>query len=206
MAILRSFEFTFYFSEEKDEPYAWEAREYLRKKLIGQEVKFIPAKNGGNTSSDREMGKLFFPKDDDNSDIAKELVANGLAKLKGNRPKNPDEDLKELIELEDKAKQEKKGLWNTENKEKVSLYLDRFYCFDENINYCVHFQHIRNIKYIKDNYEKFLAEYGNKPLQAIIESVRHNKYMMMMDVLILPQFISTSFALSGLNVSIMKSG
>lgn len=54
---------------------------------------------------------------------------------------------------------------------------------------------------MKDNYDKFVAEYGNKPLQAIIESVRHNKYMMMMDVLILPHFIYTSFALSGLNVS-----
>lgn len=31
--------------ESKDEPYAWEAREFLRKKLIGQDVSFITEKS-----------------------------------------------------------------------------------------------------------------------------------------------------------------
>lgn len=82
-------------------------------------MKFIPAKQPPNSTSDREMGKVFFPKDDDNSDIARELVANGLAKVKGNRAKSQDEELKELFDLEDKAKKEKKGLWNEDNKDKV---------------------------------------------------------------------------------------
>lgn len=30
--------------ESKDEPYAWEAREFLRKKLIGQDVTFTTEK------------------------------------------------------------------------------------------------------------------------------------------------------------------
>ena len=46
--------------ETKDEPYAWEAREFLRKKLVGKEVVFtveykVPA-------SGREYGFLYLGK------------------------------------------------------------------------------------------------------------------------------------------------
>lgn len=46
--------------ETKDEPFAWEAREFLRKKLVGKEVVFtveykVP-------SSGREYGFLFLGK------------------------------------------------------------------------------------------------------------------------------------------------
>lgn len=163
--------------ETKDEPYAWEAREFLRKKLIGQEVKFIPIPKA-NEDIKHEIGKVYFPKDDENNDIARELVANGLARVdsKSNNPKTP-EDVKKLFELEEKAKQEKKGQWNKENSDK----------------------HIRNIKYVSD-YKKFVSEYGNKPMQAIVEQVRNdrNAYMIL-DVMILPHFYSIPFALSGLN-------
>lgn len=48
--------------ETKDEPYAWEAREFLRKKLVGKEVVFtveykVP-------SSGREYGFLYLGKGD----------------------------------------------------------------------------------------------------------------------------------------------
>lgn len=70
-------------------------------------------------SSDRELGKVFFPSKED--DIAEELVANGLAKVKkektsGKQAQEPD--IKKLIELEEKAKSEGKGIWS-KDKEKV---------------------------------------------------------------------------------------
>jgi len=51
--------------ETKDEPFAWEAREFLRKKLVGKEVVFtieykVPA-------SGREYGFLYLGKGNFNS-------------------------------------------------------------------------------------------------------------------------------------------
>ena len=68
--------------------------------------------------------------------------------------------------------------------------------------FCNFSQHIRNIKYVKD-FPKFVSENGNKPLQAIVEQVRNDRgNYMILDVIILPNFYSIPFALSGLNVSI----
>lgn len=44
--------------ETKDEPYAWEAREYLRKKLVGEEVLFTLEK----TNTTREYGTIYLGK------------------------------------------------------------------------------------------------------------------------------------------------
>lgn len=45
--------------ETKDEPFAWEAREFLRKKLIGEEVWFTAEKPPNAT---REYGTVFLGK------------------------------------------------------------------------------------------------------------------------------------------------
>lgn len=45
--------------ETKDEPYAWEAREFLRKKLIGQDVIFTSEKPPNAT---REYGVVWLGK------------------------------------------------------------------------------------------------------------------------------------------------
>lgn len=48
--------------ESKDEPYAWEAREFLRKKLIGQDVAFVTEKsiNTNRTYGTVWLGKGIF--------------------------------------------------------------------------------------------------------------------------------------------------
>lgn len=115
------------FSEEKDEPFAWEAREFLRKKLIGQEVYFYARPFPDPKMSDRVLGRVFFPTKE--KDIAEELVANGLAKVKkekATKKQAQDPYMKKLIELEEKAKAEGKGIWS-KNKEKVNIVL--YYCF-----------------------------------------------------------------------------
>lgn len=50
-----------YFRSEttKDEPWAWEAREFLRKKLIGEEVFFTSEKP---PNAVREYGTIYFGK------------------------------------------------------------------------------------------------------------------------------------------------
>lgn len=106
--------------EEKDEPFAWEAREFLRKKLIGREVFFFakpfPSSSG---SSDRELGKIFFPTKE--NDITEELVANGFAEIKVRLGKGAqDPEVKKLHELQEKAIADGKGKWS-KNKEKVSF-------------------------------------------------------------------------------------
>jgi len=45
--------------ETKDEPYAWEAREFLRKKLVGEEVWFTFEKSANTT---REYGCIYIGK------------------------------------------------------------------------------------------------------------------------------------------------
>lgn len=45
--------------ESKDEPYAWEAREFLRKKLIGQDVSFVTEKS---INTNRTYGTVWLGK------------------------------------------------------------------------------------------------------------------------------------------------
>lgn len=45
--------------ETKDEPYAWEAREFLRRKLIGQDVTFATEKS---VNSSRTYGTVWLGK------------------------------------------------------------------------------------------------------------------------------------------------
>lgn len=54
--------FLFSNDESKDESYAWEAREFLRKKLIGQDVAFVTEKsiNTNRTYGTVWLGKGIF--------------------------------------------------------------------------------------------------------------------------------------------------
>ena len=48
--------------ETKDEPFAWETREFLRKKLIGQEVTVTIDKNPSGSTGTRDYGFLQLGK------------------------------------------------------------------------------------------------------------------------------------------------
>ncbi|KAI5729280.1 hypothetical protein M8J76_000948 [Diaphorina citri] len=86
-------------AQPEDEPYAWEAREFLRKLIIGKIVWYTAEKPEGN----RYYGTLFYPNQDD--DITKLLISEGWVSL---RSKNPD-----LLDLENKAKEAGKGKYST---------------------------------------------------------------------------------------------
>lgn len=103
----------FYFDsdiESKDEPYAWEAREFLRK-LVGREVIFTAEKPPN--SATREYGSVWAGKDptkDEN--LTEALLAEGLAKVREGGRNIPQ--LKRLVEIEDVAKSQNKGIWGTD--------------------------------------------------------------------------------------------
>ena len=85
-----------------DEPFAWEAREYLRKMIVGKTVIGHVAHNPGT----REYGELLLGDDPATGvDVARKLVEEGLARIRDNCQ---DEMLKEAQEA---AKNNKKGVW-----------------------------------------------------------------------------------------------
>lgn len=95
-------------NESTDEPYAWEAREFLRKKLVGKEVIFTAEKPPN--SATREYGYVWTGKDptkDEN--VTEALLAEGLAKVREGGRNIPQ--LKHLVEIEDAAKSQSKGIW-----------------------------------------------------------------------------------------------
>lgn len=48
--------------ETKDEPWAWEAREFLRKKLVGEMLLWIPSENKSAAAGNREYGTMYLGK------------------------------------------------------------------------------------------------------------------------------------------------
>ncbi|KAK3284178.1 hypothetical protein CYMTET_8157, partial [Cymbomonas tetramitiformis] len=98
-----------------DEPYAWESREHLRKKLIGKDVVFrvdytVP-------SIAREFGTVYLKSADGQppENVSLLVVANGLCKVRessGQQAASPDYD--ELMRLQEDAQQKGLGLWSKE--------------------------------------------------------------------------------------------
>ena len=68
-------------SATPDEPYAWESREHLRKKIVGQFVTFV---RDFTASSGRDHGRLYLggtsPADAEN--VTKEMVSEGLLEVR----------------------------------------------------------------------------------------------------------------------------
>uniref|UniRef100_A0AAA9TQA7 Staphylococcal nuclease domain-containing protein n=1 Tax=Bos taurus TaxID=9913 RepID=A0AAA9TQA7_BOVIN len=94
-----------------DEPWAFPAREFLRKKLIGKEVCFTIE---NKTPQGREYGMIYLGKDTNGENIAESLVAEGLAtRREGMRANNPEQN--RLAECEEQAKASKKGMWSEGN-------------------------------------------------------------------------------------------
>ncbi|ORY88926.1 hypothetical protein BCR43DRAFT_519460, partial [Syncephalastrum racemosum] len=83
--------------DRDDEPFAFEAREFLRKLLVGKEVSFIPEYTVTTTNPPREYGVILFNNE------------NGKAR-------GPEEEheatLNELRDRQDEAQAESRGQWS----------------------------------------------------------------------------------------------
>ncbi|KAJ2954463.1 hypothetical protein O0L34_g2739 [Tuta absoluta] len=162
-------------TETKDEPFAWEAREYLRKKLVGKEVIFTAEKPPN--SATREYGQVWAGKDPTKSEnVTEGLLAEGFAKVREGGRNIPQ--LKRLVEIEDQAKSQGKGIWGQDLQD-----------------------HIRDIKGTIENTKAFVNKYNGQPIKAIIEYVRDGSTVRLC---LLPDFYQITLMLSGIRCPTVK--
>ncbi|CAK9298605.1 unnamed protein product [Gordionus sp. m RMFG-2023] len=154
-----------------DEPYAWESREYLRKKLIGQEVCFtidykVP-------TSGREYGYVYLGKDIYGENIVESLIKEGLAEVRKVGMRMNEENHK-LLELEDKAKDTGKGKWNAKDSK----------------------NHIRsNMVYNVPELRNFIETKKGEVMKGIVEHVRDGSTLR---ILLLPDLQTITLMISGI--------
>ncbi|KAK5876488.1 hypothetical protein CesoFtcFv8_025837 [Champsocephalus esox] len=159
-----------------DEPYAFQAREFLRKKLIGKEVCFTVEIK---TALGREYGIVYLGRDTTGENLADSLVNEGLATVRreGIRGNNPDQ--ARLCELEDQSRASKKGLWSEGGGT----------------------QSVRDLKYTIENPRNFVDSLHQKPINAIIEHVRDGSVVR---ALLLPDYYLVTVMLSGVKCPTFK--
>ncbi|KAF1816511.1 hypothetical protein P152DRAFT_505115 [Eremomyces bilateralis CBS 781.70] len=99
-------------SDPKQAPWGAEAKEFLRKKLIGKHVKVtVDGKRAATEGyEEREMGTVS----QNNKNVALLLVENGYASVIRHRADDPDRSpiYDDLLQAEAAAQAEKKGMWN----------------------------------------------------------------------------------------------
>lgn len=88
-----------------DEPYAWEAREFLRKKLVGKEVQFKKEYTVPYAGNQRECGYLYFDKEN----VVDSLVSAGLADVIKRKQNADNSEVLRLLDLENAAISSKVG-------------------------------------------------------------------------------------------------
>ncbi|KAJ8031554.1 nuclease domain-containing protein 1 [Holothuria leucospilota] len=163
--------------ETKDEPYAWEAREFLRKKLIGRDVAFtveyvVPG-------SGRAYGCIYLGKDASAENVTESIVAEGLVEVRRGGIKPSDDQMK-LIDLEDAAKAAGKGKWSKDSESGRIM---------------------RNIKWNIENPRNFVDSFHHKPVEAIIEHVRDGCTVR---AFLLPDFYHVTVMLSGIKCPMFR--
>jgi len=163
--------------ETVDEPYAWECREFLRKKLIGKEVQFaVEYKVPG---SGKEYGSIFVksPITGESENVTELLVAEGLVEVRRGGIK-PSDDQTKLNELEDVAKEAKKGKWSTDA-----------------------IEHVRSILWNIENTRNFVDQKKGRPVDAVIEMVRDGSTVR---AFLLPNFEYVTVMLTGIKCPMFK--
>lgn len=159
-----------------DEPYAFQAREFLRKKLIGKEVCFTVEIK---TAQGREYGVVYLGKDTSGENLSEALVVEGLATVRreGIRGNNPDQ--ARLCDLEDQAKSAKKGMWSEGGGSST----------------------VRDLKYSIENPRNYVDSMHQKPVNAVIEHVRDGSVVR---ALLLPDCYLVTIMLSGVKCPTFK--
>lgn len=134
-----------------DLPFAWEAREFLRKKLVGKRVCFTiekPKQAAAETKpkQSREFGIVYNGTDTSAENVSETLVSEGLVEVR--EQQKPNEYVQKLCELRDIAKAAGKGIHGPKASE-----------------------HVRDIRWAIDNPHNFKDSLHQKPVKAIVEHV-----------------------------------
>jgi len=164
-------------TESRDEPFAWEAREYLRKKLIGKEVTFTVEYKVPGTG--REYGVLYMGKDTSGENVTESLISEGLVDVRQSGIRKEDPGQISLIQLEEAAKTAGKGKHAPEG---VS-------------------DHVRQVKWTIDNPRHFVDSHHQKPIDAVIEHVRDGCTVR---AFLLPNFDYVTVMLAGIKCPMNK--
>ncbi|CAF1408479.1 unnamed protein product [Rotaria magnacalcarata] len=163
-----------------DEPYAFETREFLRKKLVGREICYtvdfqIPQSN-------RSMCTVYLGKDKETGEnIIESLLSEGLVDLRqqtGQRAADPK--YQRLVIIDEQAKANKRG-----------RYSDH-----------VADAHVRNIKWTLDNPKQFVDELKSQPpMDAIVEFVRDGNTVR---CLLMPSYHLVTVQLTGIKCPMLR--
>ncbi|KAG8440117.1 hypothetical protein GDO86_006056 [Hymenochirus boettgeri] len=160
--------------DSPDEPWAFPAREFLRKKLIGKEVCFTVEYK---TPQGREYGMVYIGKDTSGENIAESLVAEGFAcRREGVRANTPEQS--RLVEIEEQARAAKKGMWS----EGTGSHT------------------VREIKYTIEN-TRHSPCIRNQSMKTVIEHVRDGSVAR---ALLLPDYYMVTVMLSGIKCPTFK--
>uniref|UniRef100_A0A8R1HJY3 Staphylococcal nuclease domain-containing protein 1 n=1 Tax=Caenorhabditis japonica TaxID=281687 RepID=A0A8R1HJY3_CAEJA len=150
-----------------DEPYAWESREFLRKKIVGQFVTFV---RDFTATSGRDHGHVYLggtsPADAGN--VAETSVAAGFLEVR--QGKVTEEYTSKLLELQEQAKSAGKGKWSTSAGT------------------------IREVRWVIENPREIVDKYNQKPVDAVVEMVRDGSTVR---AFLLPDFEYITLQLSG---------
>uniref|UniRef100_A0A0N5AH97 Staphylococcal nuclease domain-containing protein 1 n=1 Tax=Syphacia muris TaxID=451379 RepID=A0A0N5AH97_9BILA len=165
---------------KEDEPFAWEAREWLRKKLVGKTVIFgldFVATSG------REHGRVYLggtnPENAEN--VTESGVKEGWLEVRPGRV--PEEYTTKLLALQEEAKTTKKGRWAAEEGKQQ--------------------EHIRKIEWVIENPRALVDSYKHKPVKAVIEQVRDASTLR---AFLLPNFHYVTIMLSGVKAPAVRIG
>lgn len=163
--------------ESKDEPFAWEAREFVRSRVIGQTIAYTVEHTVSNATN-RDYGAILLGKSRDSENLTHHLVLEGLAEVRrvGTRPSAA---VSQLIALEDQAKAANKGKWNTSK--------------------CM--EHIRDVKWNVEPLRQFVEPRKGRKFKAIVENVRDGCTLRL---LLLPDFFYITLSLTGVRTPVFQ--
>ncbi|KAF4528875.1 hypothetical protein B566_EDAN017096 [Ephemera danica] len=171
--------------ETKDEPFAWECREFLRKKLVGENV-FFTLEKAPNTTREYGtiiVGKVFYDLLTDpvsGENIIEALVAEGLVGVRVRDASRPTAEQARLLEIEKQAQASGKGRWAPGH---VNLGSE------DAAN------HVRDVKWNIENMRQFVDRCDGKPMKAVVEHVRDGSTVR---AFLLPDFYHITLMISGI--------
>ncbi|KAG0056933.1 hypothetical protein BGZ83_002873 [Gryganskiella cystojenkinii] len=164
--------------DRPDEPFAFAARNYLRKLLVGKEVMFRVDYTVPNTG--REYGAIYLNQEN----IAHTLVREGWADVREIRASDAENvDVEALYSYKAEAQAAKRGIWADDN------------------------SGIRKAHYnLEGDAEEFLEKYKGKPLPAIVESIRDGSTVRVCLTLPNNEYQYITLMISGIRAPIIRQG
>lgn len=160
-------------TDTEDNPFAWEAREFLRKLLIGKDIMFSVEYKV--QTSGREYGSVWLSVSGEPQNVTDMLVSEGLVEVR--QTGRPSEENQRLSLIEAAAKASGKGKWVQESEEGTAITRE--------VTWSMSSAQLRN----------FVDRNTGKEIDAIIEHVRDGSTFRAM---LLPTFHVITLALSGI--------